>query len=259
MTLTNKEVAKVLFKAYRYKKPIDFISENYQLSEEEAYLVQEKLIDQLTFKDHSTVTGYKVSMTSKATQAIANTSEPAYGTLLSNQFVNDGASVSLSELFSPLLEPEIIFIVQEDLPYDADLETIRYHTRIAPGIEIPDARYKNWFPNFTLSDLISDNTATGLVVVGDPVDGLDYDAFANVHLNLYKDDKCIATGESSEVLGNPLNAIHWLIKKLHTHGKQLKKGDIISSGTFISPLKLEYGTYRAEYSGIGKVSFSVNK
>ena len=63
MTLTNKEVATVLFKAYRYKKPIDFISENYQLSEEEAYLVQEKLIDQLTFKDHSTVTGYKVSMT----------------------------------------------------------------------------------------------------------------------------------------------------------------------------------------------------
>ncbi|MEJ7180542.1 2-keto-4-pentenoate hydratase, partial [Staphylococcus capitis] len=80
---------------------------------------------------------------------------------------------------------------------------------------------------------------TGLVVVGNPVDGLDNDAFANVHLNLYKDDKCIATGESSEVLGNPLNAIHWLIKKLHTHGKQLKKGDIISSGTFISPLKLE--------------------
>ena len=84
-------------------------------------------------------------MTSKATQAIANTNEPAYGTLLSNQIVNDSASVSLSELFSPLLEPEIIFIVQEDLPYDADLETIRYHTRIAPGIEIPDARYKIGF------------------------------------------------------------------------------------------------------------------
>lgn len=79
MTLTNKEVAKVLFKAYRYKKPIDFISENYQLNEEEAYHVQEELIDQLTFKDRSTVTGYKVSMTSKATQAIANTNEPAYG------------------------------------------------------------------------------------------------------------------------------------------------------------------------------------
>ena len=130
---------------------------------------------------------------------------------------------SLFRIILPLLEPEIIFIVQEDLPYDADLETIRYHTRIAPGIEIPDARYKNWFPNFTLSDLISDNTATGLVVVGDPVDGLDNDAFANVHLNLYKDDKCIATGESSEVLGNPLNAIHWLIKNYTRTVNNLKR------------------------------------
>ena len=77
--------------------------------------------------------------------------------------------------------------------------------------------------NFTLSDLISDNTATGLVVVGDPVDGLDNDAFANVHLNLYKDDKCIATGESSEVLGNPLNAIHWLIKNYTRTVNNLKR------------------------------------
>ena len=78
-------------------------------------------------------------MTSKATQAIANTNEPAYGTLLSNQIVNDGASVS-SELFSPLLRTRNYLYSAEDLPYDADLETIRYHTRIAPGIEIPDAK-----------------------------------------------------------------------------------------------------------------------
>ena len=34
---------------------------------------------------------------------------------------------------------------------------------------------------------------------------------------------------------------------------------MISSGTFISPLKLEFGTYRAEYSGIGTVEFTVSK
>ena len=32
---------------------------------------------------------------------------------------------------------------------------------------------------------------------------------------------------------------------------------MISSGTFISPLK--FGTYRAEYSGIGTVEFTVSK
>lgn len=136
MTLTNKEVAKVLFKAYRYKKPIDFISENYQLNEEEAYHVQEELIDQLTFKDRSTVTGYKVSMTSKATQAIANTNEPAYGTLLSNQIVNDGASVSLSELFSPTTTSPVAVLS------DIKSDKVKFGNQflyLASGISMPGA------------------------------------------------------------------------------------------------------------------------
>lgn len=216
-------------------------------------------MNQLKFKDHSTIAGYKVSTTSKTTQSIAQTDEPAYGTILSNKVIKENKNVSLSQLFTPLLEPEIIFIVKGDLPYDEDLQTIIFNTQIAAGIEISDARYKNWFPNFTLADLIADNTTTGIIIVGNEGDPLDINAFANVHLNLYKDGNLIATGQSSEVLGNPLNSLQWLIKKLHSHSKRLKKGDIISSGTFISPLTLDYGTYRAEYSGIGTVEFTVTK
>ena len=51
-------------------------------------------------------------MTSATTQAIANTNEPAYGTILSDKIVNNSDSVSLSSLFSPLLEPEIMFIAK---------------------------------------------------------------------------------------------------------------------------------------------------
>lgn len=42
-------------------------------------------------------------MTSAATQAIANTNEPAYGTILSHQVVENGHGVSLTTLFAPLL------------------------------------------------------------------------------------------------------------------------------------------------------------
>lgn len=52
-------------------------------------------------------------MTSATTQAIANTNEPAYGTILSDKIVNNSDSVSLSSLFSPLLEPEIMFIAKK--------------------------------------------------------------------------------------------------------------------------------------------------
>ena len=131
MTQANKNISNALFNSFKNKKPIDFVSENYYITEEEAYLTQDDLIEQLKFKDRTHVAGYKVSMTSATTQAIANTNEPAYGTILSDKRVNNSDSVSLSSLFSPLLEPEIMFIAKEDLPYDADLQTIILNTEIA--------------------------------------------------------------------------------------------------------------------------------
>ena len=46
-------------------------------------------------------------------------------------------------------------------------------------------------------------------------------------------------------------------QKLHSHGKSLKRGQFISSGTFISPLNLEEGTYTADYDRVGCVTVKV--
>ncbi|GGG96785.1 2-keto-4-pentenoate hydratase [Staphylococcus pragensis] len=257
MPQANKEISNALYKAFTSKKPIEFVSKTHDISEEEAYKTQDDLIEQLEKHQKATIKGYKVSMTSAATQAIAKTHEPAYGTILSTQVVESDAKVSLSNLFDPLLEPEIIFELTADLPEDASNQTILESVKIAAGIEIPDARYKDWFPNFTLGDLISDNTATGLIVVGERVTPLEYKEFADINLELFKDDKKIETGHSSEVLGNPIESVKWLNKKLHAHGKKLEKGQFISSGTFISPLHLEKGTYTAKYDKVGSVTVKV--
>lgn len=257
MIQANKEVSNALFQAYMSKEPIEFVSNTHTLTEPEAYQTQDDLIQQIQAEKQVPIKGYKVSMTSAATQAIANTNEPAYGTILSHQVVENGHGVSLTTLFAPLLEPEIIFELTADLPEDADTQTILESVKIAPGIEIPDARYKDWFPNFTLGDLISDNTATGLIVVGERITPLDYEAFADINLKLFKDNQQIETGHSSEVLGNPIESVKWLNKKLHSHGKSLKRGQFISSGTFISPLKLEEGTYTADYDKVGSVTVKV--
>ena len=67
-------------------------------------------------------------------------------------------------------------------------------------------------PKFHFGDLISDNTATGLIVVGEHITPLDYEAFADINLKLFKDDNQIETGHSSEVLGNPIESVKWLNK-----------------------------------------------
>ena len=94
-------------------------------------------------------------------------------------------------------------------------------------------------------------------VVGKFVDPLDYDAFANIPLSLVKDGKEIATGLSNEVLGNPIESVKWLNNKLQSQDKQLKKDQIISSETFISPLTLEEGNYTASYGEVGSVDITV--
>lgn len=256
MTNVVNEVVSKILNAYQTQQPIEFIRKTYTLDEETSYAVQDELIKRKCELEDAEIAGYKISMTSAETQAIAGTHEPAYGTLLTNNIVKSRESVSLSSLFTPLIEPEIMFVLTEDLSQGANEEEIISKSKIAAGIEIPDARYIDWFPNFSLADLLCDNTATGLVVLSNPIAPLSIQNLANVKMELFHKEEKISEGSSSAVLGNPVSAVAWLSRKLAGKNRKLKKGMVISSGTFISPLPAEKGTYRVSYSDVGEVEVS---
>lgn len=256
MTRQLNRVVDKIYHAYEKKEPIEFIRHQYTIDEPTAYSIQDKLIDKLKNLYHAEIAGYKVSMTSKETQAIANTHEPAYGTLLSTYIQQSGDAVKLSSLFSPLIEPEIMFVLTDDLSPNADEAEILEKSNICAGLEIPDARYRDWFPNFSLADLLCDNTATGLVVLSEPIAPLPLEDLANVEMALFHNGEKISEGISSAVLGNPVSAVAWLSQKLAQQNKDLKKGMVISSGTFISPLVAKKGTYKVTYANVGEVEFT---
>lgn len=258
MSQQAHQLAEQVFRAYASQQPIPFLNPEAAVDEVLGYQTQDALIDKLKSHNQTDIAGYKVSMTSAETQAYANTHEPAYGTLLQTVLKQDGATVSLDQLFAPLIEPELVFVITEDLPAEPSVEDVLNHSQLAPAIEVPDARYQDWFPNFTLGDLLADNTATGLVVVGEPVAQLDYEQLGQVTMSLKYNDEEIKTGVASEVLGNPAKAVQWLSQKLASHGKALKKGDVISSGTFIPPIKAEKGTYTVDYANVGRVTVTFN-
>jgi 2-keto-4-pentenoate hydratase len=256
MTTVADRIVHNLLTARKTKQPIEFIRNQYTLDEESSYSVQEEFIKRKCEQENDEVAGYKISMTSAETQAIAKTHEPAYGTLLTSNLVKSGDTVSLSSLFAPLIEPEIMFILTEDLTPGADEEEILSKSKIAAGLEIPDARYIDWFPNFSLADLLCDNTATGLVVVSDPVEPLSFEELATVNMELFLNGEKISEGISSAVLGNPVSSVAWLSQKLAEKNKTLEKGMVISSGTFISPLPVGQGTYTVTYSNIGRTEIT---
>jgi 2-keto-4-pentenoate hydratase len=256
MTKEIEEITETLMTSYNTSTPIDFIRNSYNLDETASYDVQDEFIRKKCETYGEEIKGYKISMTSPETQALADTDEPAFGTLTTSSIAENQATLPLKEMNAPLVEPELIFVLTDDLTAGATEEEILSKSKIAPGLEVPDSRYKDWFPDFELMDLICDNGVTGKVVVAEPVDAPSFKDLAKVQMKLFHNGEKIEEGVASAVLENPASSVAWLVKKLAQRNKTVKKGMIISSGTFISPIPVKEGTYKAAYTGMGEVEIS---
>lgn len=255
MTNTTKLVD-MLYDAYNSKQPISKDAFPKNVTQTEAYDIQHRLTDKKAAKNNDKLIGYKISLTSEETQQLFHSTTPLYGALTQSSLSKE--TIELDEMLSPLVEIELMFRANEDISATDDEQSILEKTSIAPGMEIPDSRFTDWFPKVSLGQVIADSAVAGKIVVGEPIDGLTYDQLNTIHATLKLDEETIAEGSSSEVLGNPIHAIKWLVDELAKTGRTITKGMIISSGTFILPKELKKGTYRVEFEKAGGVSLQVN-
>ncbi|MFD1037509.1 2-keto-4-pentenoate hydratase [Virgibacillus byunsanensis] len=244
-----------LFNAYDSKKPISKEDIPADIEKSTAYEIQHQITDRKVATNQDNLIGYKISLTSPETQQLFNATTPLYGALTDTSLSN--GTIELDKMLSPLIEIELMFIANENLSITDDQETILQKMRIAPGLEIPDSRFTDWFPKVSLGQVIADSAVAGKIVVGESVKGITFEQLNSVNAILKLDGEEIAQGPSSEVLGNPVHAIKWLMEELAKSGRKIEKGMIISSGTFILPKVLEKGKYQVEYEGIGNVSLHV--
>ncbi|WP_010631676.1 2-keto-4-pentenoate hydratase [Sporolactobacillus vineae] len=251
----TKTLSGDLYQAYTKNRPLQW--EDYahsDLTPETAYEVQHAFNE----KKGEEVKGYKISLTSKQTQDLFNSDSPLYGQIVASSVLHDGAEVKLADLNEPLLELELEFVAKEDLSADDDENTLLQKTDVAPGMEVPDSRFKNWFPKLPLELVISDSAVCGRVVVGNAAPKPSADELANVKTSVTYNGTELMTGVSSEVLGNPLHALKWLVDRLAKEGKKVKKGTTVSTGTFCLPKQLQKGDYKATFDhGIGSVTLHV--
>lgn len=243
--------AEQLFKAYKENTPLPLGAVDIQ-TEKAAYSIQDEVI-QLKENEGDELKGYKISLTSEETQKMFKSDEPLYGGMPESSIVE---SLSLTQFNSPLAEMELVFLVEETLlPSDSN-EEILNKCKVAPGIEVPDGRYKDWFPNMSKLEVIADSAVSGAVIYGTGR-SVTFDEIDGINGVLKHDGEVIKKGDAREVMGHPVHAVKWLVDALHNEGKMLTPGMFISSGTFILPVKLVTGTYTAEYENIGALTFEV--
>ncbi len=76
----------------------------------------------------------------------------------------------------------------------------------------------------------------------------------DVAVTIRINDAVVATGTGDAVLGNPLNSVIWLARKLPEFGRGIRAGDLIMSGSFTRQFPIEPGDrVHADFAGIGDV------
>ena len=221
-----------------------------------ALSVQQHVTSKKIEDDGEAITGYKIALTNVQVQGWYDANEPVFGTL-TTQSLSSGV-IDTAQLFKPLIEMELEFLVDEDLDPRADAEDIVGKLRVAPGLEVPDCRFRDWTPaELSLFGLIADNSVTGRVQVGEPISCPSIDALANIEATLSLNEEELGTGSTSAVLDNPLNALIWLMRQLDHIDRRLEKGMVVSSGSILLPVALRTGTYEARLAGMEPLSLTV--
>ncbi|MBM7599214.1 2-oxo-3-hexenedioate decarboxylase [Virgibacillus halotolerans] len=256
-----KELADYVHNAEKEKQEIIKITtERYpELSIEEAYLVQEELVQQKLDAGYKII-GPKMGITSEAKMKQMDVDDPIYGYVFDNMVVNEGDTISISDYIHPKVEPEIGFILDRDLegPNVTALDVLRATEYVFPAIEIIDSRYENF--NFTLPDVIADNTSAAGAVFGTNLkrpESLELDV---VGVTLSINGKVESLGAGAAVLEHPANSIARLANMLSKKGEKVKAGQPILSGGITAAVRLAPGDFvNAKYGGLGDVSFFVKE
>lgn len=244
-----------LIQAEKTARPIDAISPVYaDLSYEDAYAIQLKTFD-TKVRAGEVIVGRKIGLTTRAMQEQFNIHEPDYGTITDRMVCREGEPVPMSRLIAPRIEPEVAFLLKEELkgPGVTVAHVLRATEGIMPAFEVIDSRYRDW--KITVKDSISDNASSAVIILGGRLSALRDIDLRLLGMVVDKDGQVIGTGAGAAVLGNPAQSVAWLANKLIEYGIVLRAGELVMSGSFVGATTVEAGSFfRATFDRLGPVS-----
>jgi 2-keto-4-pentenoate hydratase len=231
-------------------------------SRRDGYAVQQ----QFESRSASPLFGWKIAATSKAGQAHINVDAPLAGRLLQERIVASGGEVPLGRNHMRVAEAEFAFRMGVDLlpratPYST-AEVLDAVATLHPAIEIPDSR----FDDFTLvgaPQLIADNACAHYFVPGPaaPADWRAINLAANPATGTVRHangQRLQHQGVGANVLGDPRDALAWLVNEVSSLGITLRAGAMVTTGTCLAPLPIEAGdAVEADFGVLGRVTVRI--
>lgn len=212
------------------------------MSLQAAACVRERVVAGLR-QTQGRVIGYKAALTNPAVQKKFGADAPVRGTLLSRMLVMESAfPVEVKFGARPVFEADLLVEVGDEAINDArtPLEALQSLSRVYPFIELADLMVAEGEPlNAAVITAINAGARGGLFGRGIEVQPTQGFAEALRTMRVVVTDeqgKELANAPGAAILGDPLNAVLWLIEDLRKSDVRLKVGDRLSLGAFSPPL-----------------------
>lgn len=222
---------------------IDALPESIRpLTREDGYAIQARVEQRSRFP----LFGWKIAGTSVAGQKHIGVDGPLAGRLLRERAFESGSTVPFgTHADMRVAEAEFAFRMRSDLPpratpYSVD-EVVAATDTLHPAIELPDSRY-NDFTTIGAAHLIADNACAHYFVLGEPAP----DEWRSIDLSQHPvvghvADRLTFEGRGANALGDPRIALAWLANELSRLNVTLRAGEIVTTGTCMTPLPIAGG------------------
>lgn len=253
-------LAQTIADARRSNKPMDVAGAIGDLSEADAYKVQFAVHDKICAGGADTVAGWKIALTLPHQYEPLKLSGPVFACIYGSGVKQSGAVYQPGYPLKPGIEPELVARISKDAPagttYTAD--SIRAHVAaLHCGMELVDNRYAD-VTKMTGPGRIADNVLQAACLIGPEVKDWQKLDFPNLKGRSLLDGQELAKGPGSAVMGSALISLAWLANTLNKHGKMLKAGDVILTGSVHPPAFLPgKGVARTEFEGLGGTDVTI--
>ncbi len=203
----------------------------------------------------SPIAGWKIAATSQGGQNHIGVNHPLEGPYLRSKTYESGATISMSGNHMRVAEAEFAFVFSRDLPaHEIDYEWKEIEQAVGelrPSLELPDSRFSD-FATVGTPNLIADLACARECILGSPTD-LDWKNkdLSEWPIQLLADDEVISEGTGADALGDPRQALTWLVNRLNSRGIGLKAGQFVTTGVCGKPMPIEHH-YRELSSNLGE-------
>jgi len=221
---------------------------------DEGYEVQAALLQAWS----ATPRGYKIGCTSDLAQQALGVTEPFAGRILETGLLESPAVFAPADYIFHLLEPEFAFRLRDPLPPRGEpyrWDEVGAAVDLAyPAIEVVTSSYGAAWSEVGAVQLVADNAAHALLVLGPGVDAWRDLDLAAQRVELRIDGEPVTEGQGAHALGHPLAALTWLANDRARRGGGLLAGEVVTTGVVTGLQDLRPGqTALADFGPLGNV------